>query len=159
MPVLYFTRKGMAKFKQDIEAVQAELADMSSRVAHVAETGGDQYHDNPSFNQLTGEIRQTNQRLEGMIATLRQGSIIDKPISAEKVRIGTRVKVVWNGEPAEWYIGGYGESDLDNGILAYNTPLADLILGKKVGEIGRGPIGRRGITTVEIKEISIAKDD
>jgi transcription elongation GreA/GreB family factor len=56
--------------------------------------------------------------------------LVEVPTSFDRVAIGTRVKIVRDGEEMMWEIVGFGEPDPDNNMLAYNTPLASLIMGK-----------------------------
>ncbi len=53
------------------------------------------------------------------------------------VCIGAKIIITRNGMEESWEIVGYDESDPDHGKLAYNTPLAQPIIGKKVGEGAR----------------------
>lgn len=152
---LYFTEKGLVKYQAEIQKVQDELTALQSRIADVAETGGNQWHDNASYDYVTAEIRQNDKRLGDMIRILRQGTVVSKTTSNECVDIGTKVKVLWNGDEQEWQIGGYGESDFDHNVIAYNTPLASLIMGKKGGETVTGEIARRKVT-IQIISINIS---
>ncbi|MEK7162933.1 MAG: GreA/GreB family elongation factor, partial [Patescibacteria group bacterium] len=57
-----------------------------------------------------------------------------------------------------WEIVGFGESDSDRNMLAYNTQLASLIMGKRRGEVVSGAIAGRQ-TEIEILEISKGGSD
>lgn len=149
----YFTRRGIAKLHKEIGDLEKKLQDLQSQTAHVAEVGGDQYHDNASYDMLVIDIRGIDWRLTEAHRVLNNTIIVETPLNIDKVSIGTRVRITLNGEEAIWEIGGFGESDPDNKVLAYNTPLASLIMGKRQGETVTGTIADRN-TKIEILEIT-----
>jgi transcription elongation GreA/GreB family factor len=119
----------------------------------VAEVGGDQWHDNAAYESLVIDIRGIDRRLSEAHQALNNAILVEVPTSFDRVTIGTRVKIVRDGEEMMWEIVGFGESDPDNNMLAYNTPLASLIMGKRKGEVVTGTIAGRK-TKIEILEIT-----
>ncbi len=148
----YFTSRGLTKLHKKIEELEKKLQGLQSQMAHVAEVGGDQYHDNASYELLVIDIRGIDYRLSDAYRCLNQAVLVAPPTSFEKVVIGTRVKIVRDGEEIEWEIVGFDESDPDSNMLAYNTPLASLIIGKRKGEVVNSTIAGRQ-TEIEILEI------
>lgn len=53
----YFTRRGLAKLHKEIEKLEKKLQDLQSQTAHVAEVGGNQWHDNAAYESLIIDIR------------------------------------------------------------------------------------------------------
>ena len=149
----YFTRRGLAKLHKAIEELEKKLQDLQSQTAHVAEVGGDQWHDNASYDLLVIDIRGMDRRLSDAHQALNNAILVEPPTNFDKVTIGTRIKIVRDGEEVTWNIVGFGESDPDNDMLAYNTPLASLIMGKRKGEVITGTIAGRK-TEIEILEIT-----
>lgn len=154
----YFTRRGLAKLYREIEKLEKKLQDLQSQTAHIAEVGGDQWHDNASYDILVIDIRGMDYRLSDAHQALNNAILVDPPISLYRVAIGTCVKIVRDGEEMTWEIVGFGESDPDNDMLAYNTPLASLIMGKRRGEVITGTIAGRK-TEIEILEITKGGED
>lgn len=149
----YFTRRGLTKLCQEIEKLEKKLRELQLQTAHVAEVGGDQWHDNASYDLLVIDLRGMDRRLSDAHRCLNQAILVESPTDFEKVTIGTCVKIVRDGEEITWEIVGFGESDPDRNMLAYNTPLASLIMGKRRGEVVSGAIAGRQ-TEIEILEIS-----
>lgn len=149
----YFTRRGLAKLHREIENLEKKLQDLQSQTAHVAEVGGDQWHDNASYDLLVIDIRGMDRRLTDAHQVLNKAVLVEHPVNLDKVIIGTRVKIVRDGEEMTWEVVGFGESDPDRDMLAYNTPLASLIMGRRKGEMMSGIIAGRQ-TEIEILEIS-----
>lgn len=149
----YFTRRGLAKLHKDIEELEKKLQGLQSQTAHLAEVGGNQWHDNAAYESLVIDIRGMDRRLADAHQTLNRATLVDPPTNFDKVTIGTKVKIVRDGEEMIWEIVGFGESDPDRNMLAYNTPLASLIMGKRKGEVVSGTIvGRQ--TEIEVLEIT-----
>ena len=130
-------RQYAARLEEDIKKLEIQISD-------AAETGGNQWHDNFSYEQITQQIRGLDHRLQEVHNTLRQAVLAPRP-SGSEVAIGTKVKIKFNDDQEDWYIGGHGESDPDVNILAYDTPLAQLMLGKKVGEVAEGKIAEQKV--------------
>lgn len=149
----YFTRRGLAKLHREIEELEKKLQDLQSQTVHVAEVGGDQWHDNASYDLLVIDIRGMDYRLSDAHRALNNAILVDPPTSFDKVTIGTKVKIVRDGEEMTWEIVGFGESDPDCDMLAYNTPLASLIMGKRKGEVVSGTIAGKK-TEIEVLEIT-----
>ncbi len=154
----YFTRRGLTKLCKKIKELEKKLQELQSQTAHVAEVGGDQYHDNASYEMLVIDIRGMDRRLTDAHRCINQAIFVEPPMSFDKVTIGTCVKIVRDGEEITWEIVGFGESDSDRNMLAYNTPLASLIMGKRRGEVVSGAIAGRQ-TEIEILEISKGGSD
>ncbi len=151
METFYFTPRSLGMMRHQATKLHEEINEKESQLGDAASVGGDAWHDNFSFEQLTAQIRGLSKRLSDMNALLNKATLAPRP-TGSVVAIGTRVKIAFNGDEEEWFIGGYGESDPENFIIAYNTPLASLILGKSPGETVKGLVGNR---EAEIKIISI----
>lgn len=154
----YFTRRGIKKLLKEIEELEKKLQDLQAQTAHVAEVGGNQWHDNAAYDSLVIDIRGMDRRLSDAHQALNNAILVESPTNLDKVTIGTRVKIVRDSEEMTWEIVGFGESDPDNNMLAYNTPLASLIMGKRRGEVVTGTIAGRK-TEIEILEITKGGED
>ncbi len=154
----YFTRRGINKLLKEVEELEKKLQDLQAQTAHVAEVGGDQWHDNASYELLVIDIRGMDRRLSDARQALNNATLVEVPSSFDKVTIGTRVRIIRDGEEMTWEIVGFGESDPDNNMLAYNTPLASLVMGKQKGEVVVGTIAGRQ-TEIEILEITGGGED
>ncbi|OGY43954.1 MAG: hypothetical protein A2729_01365 [Candidatus Buchananbacteria bacterium RIFCSPHIGHO2_01_FULL_39_14] len=150
---LLFTKRGYNKLKRKIDELTKKLNDLQAQTAHAAEVGGNQYHDNASYEMLVIEIRGIDHRLSEAHNILNRAVIIASPKNTDQVVIGTQVTILRNGKQAVWEIAGYGESDPDSRLLAYNTPLASLLIGKHKGDCTEGQIAGK---QVKIKILEIA---
>lgn len=149
----YFTKRGFEKIREEIDRLTKKLEGLQSQTAYVAEVGGDQYHDNASYELLAIDIRGVDRRLTEAHHCLNGAVIVEPPSNTDRVTIGTRVKILRDREEAIWEIVGFGESDPNCGLIAYNTPIASLLIGKCEGDVVSGIIAGRQ-TEIEILEIS-----
>jgi transcription elongation factor GreA len=149
----YFTRYGLTKLHREIEDLEKKIRSLQSQIAYVADVGGDQYHDNASYEMLVIDIRGMDHQLSDLHQVLNNAILVEPPTNFDKVTIGTRARIIRDDKEMTWEIVGFGESDPDNGMLAYNTPLASLIMGKRKGEVVSGTIAGRK-TEIEILEIT-----
>lgn len=155
---LYFTRRGLEKLQKRISELTGKLDALQAQMAHVAEVGGNQYHDNASYELLVIDIRGLDYQLAQAHQCLNRALLVDLPKNADRVALGVCVTILRDGEKATWEIAGYGESDLDQQLLAYNTPLASLIMGRCRGDVVERIISSKR-TVIEILEISIGGGD
>ncbi len=151
-----FTQRGLVKLRKEIKDLEKKLRDLRSQVAYVAEVGGNQWHDNAAYESLMIEIRGMDRRLFDARQVLTSAVLVESPTNLNKISIGTHVKIICDGEDVMWEIVGFGESDPNNSKIAYNTPFASLIMGKRKGESIIGTIAGQKI---EIKILEIMKGE
>lgn len=150
---VYFTRRGLSKLHKEIKELEANLQRLQSQVSYVSDVGGDKDHDNASYEMLVIDIRGVNHRIASAYENLNKATLVDSPTNLNRVNIGTCVKVIQDGKEKIWNIVGFGESDPNSGMLAYNTPLASLIMGKEEGDTVIADIAGKK-TKIEVLEIS-----
>ena len=131
---IYFTRLGMRKYLDDIIKMEDELKKLYERLAYIAEVGGDQYHDNFSYEQQMNEIHMKDDYLSKMKKQLINFEVFDPIGNADYVRIGAKVTIEKDNKEETWEVVGFGESDPENGKIAYNSPLAKSLMGKEEGD-------------------------
>ena len=150
---ILFTPLGMNLYREKIEELDDELKKLQAETAYIAEVGGDQYHDNASYESLVIDIRGLDWRISEMHKILNKSVIISHVVKDGKVRIGSIVKVIYWGKEACLHIVGYGESDPKQNKIAYDAPLAALIMGKEEDDIVSGLIAGKKVE-IEILEIT-----
>ncbi len=138
MSTNFYTPRGIKKALLKIDEVKTELSEhklrMGDAIDHGA-SGGDSWHDNAAFDAVTNDMRMTNHRLLAMMATARgDKDIVPRPTNASRIDIGINVIFRLDNDDLTLSIGGFGESDLDEGIIAYNTPLGEALCGMRPGD-------------------------
>ncbi len=126
-----------------------ELRRLQRLTAESVEVGGNQYHDNASYEYLVLQIRTADIRLGEEVRVLDQAEIVDLPDRPEWVQIATSVRLDIDGIVDTWHIVGYGESNWEKRRISYAAPLAKVIIGARVGEQRHDTQGKqRRIITV-----------
>ena len=118
---------------------------------------GDTWHDNPHFNKLEQDEKILDMRIREIeqILTTAQRIKLDSR-NTEKVDLGSIVKCFCeypDFEEEETYeIVGYGESNIDENKLVYDSPVAKNLLGLSVGEkvSFEIPTGKTTFTVLEM---------
>ena len=155
MTRLYFTRRGYQLLEARIARLEQHLKEMYAPLAYLAEVGGDQYHDNFSYEQQMRDIQLLNDEMRRLKGFLPRAVIVEQsPAKPQEVSIGTTVEIEINTEKATWEIVGFEESDPQTGRLAYNTPLGSALMRLAIGETTMVKLNgqEKEITILSIRE-------
>ena len=137
--------------RKRVEQLSARL----SGLKHDAKNGDGQQHENASHEHLEIDARGIDWQIGELCDALNKATLVNPPISTDRVTIGTQVKIrIDNKEEETWLIAGYGESDPDEGVIAYNTPLAEAIMDASEGACLARVLASREVD-IEIIEISL----
>lgn len=136
MKKLYFTKAGAERMFQEKEDLFQKLRETQGQKGEAAEVGGNQWHDNFSFEELVRQefmlnkqITELNKKIEEMVIL----SEMSKDTS--HLRIGHIAVLDVGGIIKKVKIGGYGDYDLkaDPPTIAYNAPLVSQLFGEEQG--------------------------
>jgi transcription elongation factor GreA len=131
---LFFTEKGLAELNAEIDRLESRRSEMMAEVGE-ALTDGDQYHDNFTYEQLQRQLADISHQIEALKSRLSHALVTKAEESTSNtVQIGRTVRIDRNGFEETWTIAGHGESNPDEGVIAYDTALADVLLDHKVGD-------------------------
>ena len=149
------TADGLEKLKKELSDALAQRPVISAAIAEAREKG------DLSENAEYDAAREAQGLLEVKIAKLKNlvanAKVIDESqIGTEKVQIMNRVKVenLSLKRVMEFTIVGETEADFSKGKLASTTPIAQALLGHKVGETVDAMVPS-GIMKFKILEISL----
>ncbi len=141
-----FTKSGYNKFREKVRKLELKLSSLQSQSGEAAEVGGNQYHDNSSYEFLVVEIRGADFLLNRAVQILNQAAIVEPPQTFERVCIGSLVKFTTaKGKTLAYGIVGYGEGDISTNLIEYQAPLAQLLIGKSVGDSVEGHLGGKRV--------------
>ena len=152
----YVTKEGLAKMKAELEHLESvERPKITQQIAEARDKGD--LSENAEYDAakeaqgiLEGKIAQ----LKGLIANARL--IDEKQIKTDGVQIMNKVKLknVANGAVMTYTLVSDSEANLKENKLAISTPIAQGLMGKKVGDVAEIKVPS-GILKFEIMEISI----
>lgn len=137
MPQYFFTEKGYLKLKEEIEKLDRLLKnDIAKEIAAAAAHGdlkenGEYHAAKEKQTHTAARLRQLQERFSGANVVRR-----DEILPEESVTFGKNVKIrdVNSGAERRCTILGDGETDPENGVIAYNSPLASALIGHRKGE-------------------------
>ena len=156
MAVTYMTEEGYNKILAEINYLESvKRPEISAQIAEARDKGD--LSENAEYDAakeaqgiLEGKIAQ----LKGLIANARL--IDEKQIKTDVVQIMNNVKLknVANGAVMTYTLVSDSEANLKENKLAISTPIAQGLMGKKVGDVAEIKVPS-GILKFEIMEISI----
>jgi transcription elongation factor GreA len=156
MAVTYMTEEGFRKLQEeliDLESVQRP--GISRQIAEARDKGD--LSENAEYDaakEAQGLLEAKIARLKELIATARL--IDESKIGTDEVKIMNKVTIrnVKTKKQMTYTLVSESEADLKSGKIAVNTPIAQGLLGKKVGDVAEIQVPS-GILTFEVMDISV----
>jgi transcription elongation factor GreA len=154
--VLYVTEDGLVKLKEELEQLRTVERPMISRAIADARDKGD-LSENAEYSaakEAQGMLEVKISKLEDIIA--RSRVLDESKIDTSTVRILNKVKIRNKVSNAvmEYQLVPESEANLKLGKLAISSPIAQGLIGKKVGQIVQVKVPS-GVIPFEIIAISI----
>ena len=152
----YMSQEGYDKLRAQITHLEeVERPEVIRQIAEAREKG------DLSENAEYDAAKEAQGKLESKIAqlksTLAEAKILDpsKLTKTDEVQILSKVEMknVDNGMKVTYTIVSEGEANLKEGKISIKTPIAQGLLGKKVGDIAEVTVPR-GVMKFEIMSIS-----
>lgn len=159
MKQYYFTEAGYEKLRKEIEDLQRYIKNDIAREIAAARDHGD-LRENSEYE--AAKLKQSNHMAKlGLLQEriqnariIRKGDLPNGIVTLGKVVL---IKDKATGVKEKYSILGDGESDADNGIISYQSPIAQALMKHKVGDIVEVKLPR-STKEYEILEISFYED-
>ncbi len=156
MAVTYMTEEGYDKLKEEINLLETiERPRISKQIAEARDKGD--LSENAEYDaakDAQGMLEAKIAQLKGLMANAR---LIDKnSIGTDTVQILNKVTIknIKNNQQMTYTLVAESEANLKENKIAINTPIAQGLMGKKVGDIAEINVPN-GIVSFEIVDISI----
>jgi transcription elongation factor GreA len=152
---LYVTEEGLLKLKEELEQLRnVERPSISKQIAEARDKGD--LSENAEYSaakEAQGMLELKISRLEDIIA--RSRLLDESRIDTSSVRILNKVKIKnkSNNSEMEYQIVPESEANLKIGKIAVNSPIAQGLIGKKVGDVVQIKVPS-GVIQFEIVSIS-----
>ena len=155
MAIVYMTEEGYKKMMEEINYLESVKRPEISRQIAEARDKGD-LSENAEYDaakEAQGLLEMKISQLKDKVANAR--IIDDSKLNTHTVQILNRVKIrnTKNNMTMEYTIVTESEANLKEGKIASSTPIAQGLLGKKIGDIVEIKVPS-GIMTFEIVNIS-----
>ncbi len=146
------TREGQAKLILRKKELFNQLKIIQGKKGEAAEVGGNQWHDNFSFEDLCRQEIMLNKRISDISCQISTAELVGEPFGYETLQIGHIAIFEIDGNKERKYkIAGFGESDLKTipQKIEYLAPIIQGFIGKEIGTSVKVSIGGK------IKEITL----
>ena len=134
--VTYLTAEGYKKLKEEIEHLhKVERPQISKMIAEARDKGD--LSENAEYDAAKDAQGMLEMRISLLQETFRNSRVIDETkIDISKVQILSKVKIKnpKNGAEMTYMLVAESEADLKLGRISINSPIAQGLLGKKVGD-------------------------
>jgi transcription elongation factor GreA len=152
--VVYITREGLEKIKEELEFLKHERREEISERLEIAISHGD-LSENADYDYAKQEQAFVEGRIKDLEDSLRRAEIIEEDGRVDKVRVGSTVtvhEVGYEDEPEKYHIVGVHEADPGNGRISNESPIGRVLLGAKVGQtvVADVPAGNVRLKVIEI---------
>jgi len=152
----YMSEEGYKKLLEELKQLESvDRPAISKQIAEARDKGD--LSENAEYDaakEAQGLLEMKIAKLKEVIASAR---IIDESkLSTDAVQILNKVKLknVKNGMNMTYTIVSESEANLKEGKISINTPIAQGLLGKKVGDVADIKVPQ-GVISLEIVDISI----
>ena len=155
MAIVYMTEEGYKKMMEEINYLESVKRPEISRQIAEARDKGD-LSENAEYDaakEAQGLLEMKINKLKQVIADAK---IIDESkLKTDSVQILNKVELknVKNGMKMTYTIVSESEANLKEGKISVNTPIAQGLLGKKVGDVAEIKVPQ-GIINLEVVNIS-----
>lgn len=156
MAVTYMTAEGYEKLREDINLLETvERPKISKQIGEARDKGD--LSENAEYDaakEAQGLLEAKIGQLKNLLANAR---LIDKSsIGIDSVQILNKVTIknTKNNQQMTYMLVAESEANLKENKIAINTPIAQGLMGKKVGEIAEIKVPN-GMVSFEIIDISI----
>jgi transcription elongation factor GreA len=160
MTQYYFTEKGYQKLKDEIDKLERFIKHDISKEIAAARDHGD-LKENAEYHAAKDKQAMYMAKLGQFQERFAKARIVRKEdLAPDIITLGKRVKIkeVNTGDEREYTILGEGETDIDNGIISYQSPLAKALMSHKQGDVVDVQLPRE-MKKFEILEIEFFEGD
>ena len=154
--LIYVTEEGLKKMKDELDQLRTvERPSISKQIAEARDKGDlSENAEYAAAKEAQGMLEMKISKLEDLVARSR---IIDESkIDTSTIRILSKVKIKnkANNSVMVYQLVPESEANLKQGKIAVSSPIAQGIIGKKVGDVVQIKVPS-GVIPFEIVEISI----
>ncbi|MBF0649654.1 transcription elongation factor GreA [Dysgonomonas sp. GY75] len=155
MAITYMTEDGYKKLKEEISALESERPAISKQIAEARDKGD--LSENAEYDaakEAQGLLEAKIAQMKNLLANAR--IINEEAIGIDVVQILNKVTIrnTKNNQQMTYTLVAESEANLKENKIAVNTPVAQGLMGKKVGDVAEIKVPS-GMMSFEIVNISI----
>jgi transcription elongation factor GreA len=155
MSEYFFTEEGIKKARQEAESLERYIKVDIAKALATAAAHGD-LRENAEYTAAKENQANSMAKLRRLQQRLTKARVVrESDFPPDTVTLCKRIKIkdLTADATDEYIILGEGEADLENGVISYQSPLANALIGHKVGDVvdARLPAGVRQFEILEIR--------
>lgn len=142
------TLAGLEVLRGRKKALSVQLKKVQGGKGEAAEVGGNQWHDNFSFEELSRQEATINKQLADLNTLLNQADVVNPPTQFVVLEIGHIATFEYDdGTSRTLEVCGFGQSDVraDPPLIEYSAPLVKRFLGMPIGTTENVFVGGRTV--------------
>jgi len=116
--------------------------------------GNGDFSENAEYQIAKGKLRGINRTISELEYQIPRAVVIETPADTQSVQIGHKVTVeLIDGAKQQWQILGSSESDPTRGVISYQSPIGQALLGRKLSDkvVVELPAGELAVVIVDIQ--------
>ena len=129
----YLTKQKYEELVQEIKELKSTKRQEVADRLKAAKALGD-LSENADYQEAREQQSTLERRIVDLEEVIRQAQIIEKEEGCDEVAVGCKVKLKKGSEEIEYTIVGSQEAKPLEGLISNQSPLGQILLGKKVGE-------------------------
>ena len=129
----YLTKEKKKELEEELKKLTTEGRKEIAERLDDAKALGD-LKENAEYHQAREDQGKLEGRIQEIEAILQDVEIIKNTKKRDTVELGAKVELKKDGKKVEYEIVGKAEADIFSGKIAFDSPLAQALIGKKVGE-------------------------
>lgn len=131
--VQYFTKNGLQKLKDEL--YHLETVENKKIVKLIAEAAafGD-LKENAAYHDARDKMSFLRMRIAELKSAISEAVVKEKDGTDEKVQIGSRVKILFDGEEEEYEVVAPAEANILKNKISYKSPLGEKLMNQKTGK-------------------------
>jgi len=132
----YVTEEGLAKIKAELDELKNVRRPEIIQALKEARALGD-LSENAEYDAARSNQAECEAKIAELEAMIENIEVISEEVKKDKVQVGVTVTIeyVEDKEEETYTIVGSKEVDLDNNKISNESPIAQAIIGGKVGEV------------------------
>lgn len=144
-----FTSAGWKRHLQAVRAAAERVRAAGQEVGAEAGLACD-WHDNFGFEEARRRLEEASALALRLSHEMEHGTVVEVREQADVVDIGTTVTLRVGKDLRTLTIGGWGEFSSADGLITYNAPIVQGVLGLGIGDSAEFEMGGKAIgVTVE----------
>lgn len=126
------TPEKLSELQVKLEKLKAIRPTAAKEVGRLAELGD--FSENVEYQLAKGRLRGINDKILKLERQIMDAEIIKPNKNSDRVQIGHKVTIDFNGHEKTYQILGSSESNPTTGTISHLSPLGSALMNKKTGE-------------------------